>query len=501
MAIINVTNPGSGQDIRPNLQTAINAANSTGDTIILPAGTFTYVGTITTTKRFTLKGVTPAVCTWNGFANDYLIESSAFVFTTPPSTIIYRPDSIPDVDLGTLDTSAIDGPTYDGTPAVPMIRFNDSAGSPQTSVTTDGVIISDIEFRSKTPSINGYPANGGSRIAPDSLSLAADHCLYFNKSVDFQVTRCVFKYFGYSAIYYAHWDSIARGVVYKCYFDQNAKGSDGLGLGYGIVVYGQNLSWITNPKFGTDNFLFIENCYFNMHRHSIAGGGCGRYVARYNYIQDNIVTYLRSCHAIDGHGRRAGSLGSGNYFATNTIEAYNNKIINQYRYDGTHTGAKVPIGGTTDVDDLIERGIWTKESFALVYNNIVKGYRFGTGVQVEYIDVYSDGNTGYPQKYTFGEPSAITGGSANPNGDLGDSWFWNNTVHILGAQAFNFFNNTTSIFQENRDYHLSAYAYTNADSAGTGTSYTYPHPIRDDLNPIIISSGRRNFRTRIFHNK
>lgn len=488
MAIITVTNPGNYNDIRPNLQTAINAAAATGDTIILPTGSFLYTGSITTTKRFTLKGATPAIVNWNGFASNYNIETTALTYDLIPTTILSRDEDIPDASLS----------------SVAMIKFNDPAGSPQTSVTTDGVVISDIDFRSKIPSNNGYPANGGGSTAPDGLSLAADYCLYFNKSVDFKVTRCIFKYFGNAAIRYDHWDSVSRGVIYKCQFERNAKGADGLGLGYGVVVYGQNLSWITNPKFGTNNFLFIENCTFNLHRHSIAGGGCGRYVARYNYIQDNIVTYLRSCHAIDGHGRRGeppATLGSGNYFATHTIEAYNNKIINQYRYDGTHTSAKVPIGGTTDEDDLIERAIFTKESFATVYNNIIKGYRFGTGVQVEKINVYADGNTGYPQKYTFGEPSAITGGASTPNGDLGDSWFWNNDVHLLNGVCYNFYNYTPSIFANNRDYHLSAYAYTNADSSGSGTAYTYPHPLRDDLvTPPIITSGiSRLYRTRTYH--
>lgn len=487
MAIYTVTNPGNGNDIFANVQTAVNSCAASGDSIVLPAGSFTFSGQITTSKKFNLYSVLPATCTWSGFANDYSIESPLVLscFTT-----LYRSESMSD---STLSTGG------GGGTSMAFFKFTDPAGSAPVSPTFDGFKISDIEFKSKIPSQNGYPANGGPTPAADGLSLASDIGINIIKSVDFQITRCSFKYFGNGAISYTHWDSVARGLIYKCNFDQNAKGADGLGLGYGIVVYGQNLTWITNPKFGSNNFLFVENCSFNLHRHSIAGGGCGRYVARYNYIQDNIVTYLRSCHAIDGHGRRGGSLGSGNYFATHTIEAYNNKIINQYRYDGTHTSAKVPIGGTTNEDDLIERGIWTKESFALVYNNIIKGFRFGTGVQLEYVNIYGDGNTGYPQKYTFGEPSAITGGASNPNGDLGDSWFWNNDVHLLNGVCYNFYNYTPSIFQANRDYHLSAYAYTNADSTGSGSAYTYPHPLRDDLTPPVTTGTGRRFSLRTYH--
>lgn len=482
MAIIPVTNPGSGNDIRPNLQTAINTAAASGDIIELPVGSFTYSSTITTTKRFTLRSVSPAIVQWNGFAANYNIESNSLQWISQPSTIIYRSEATTDASLS----------------SVPMIRFNDSAGSPQITPTTDGVIISDIEFRSKLPSQNGYPANGGPTPPADNLSLAADYALYFNKSVDFKITRCRFKYFGYAAIRYDHWDSVSRGLIYKCDFDANSKGADGLGLGYGIVVYGQNLTWLTNPQFGSDNFLFIENCTFNLHRHSTSGGGCGRYVIRYSYIQDNIVTYFNSCQAIDAHGRRAGSLGSGNYFATHTVEAYNNKIINQYKYDPTHTSQKILLDGSSVTGDLIESAIRLKESFHLSYNNIIKGYRFGSAVQVEEINVYNDGNTGYPQKYTFGEPSAITGGSGTPNGDLGDSWIWNNTVHLLNGQCFNFYNYTPSIFTQDRDYHLSSYAYLNADSTGSGTAYTYPHPNRDDLQ---ITNVGRTYRVRLYHTR
>ena len=47
-------------------------------------------------------------------------------------------------------------------------------------------------------------------------------------------------------------------------------------------------------------------------------------------------------------------------------------------------------------------------------------------------------------------------------------------------------------FQANRDYHLSAYAYTNADSTGSGSAYTYPHPLRDDLTPpVTTGTGKK----------
>ena len=90
MATILVTNPGNLNDIRPNLQTAINSAAATGDTIILPQGSFLYTGTITTTKRFTLKGAVPAIVNWNGFASNYNIETTALTYDLIPTTVLSR---------------------------------------------------------------------------------------------------------------------------------------------------------------------------------------------------------------------------------------------------------------------------------------------------------------------------------------------------------------------------------------------------------------------------
>lgn len=524
MATINVVNPGSGNDIKANLETAINSAASSGDIIVLPAGDFPFTGTITTSKSFTLKGSTLAVVVWNGYASDFNAESNALQWLVSPATILRRNSSMSDASLD----------------SVPMITFNYNSRS------SSNIVVSDIEFISKTPSLVG--ANSVSPEIPpsDGGSMAADYCLIFSKTIDFSVTRCKFSYFGNAAISVNHYDDTANGLIYKCEFTRNAKGVDGLGLGYGIVVYGENQSWSRLAAFGSANYLFIENCKFSMHRHSVAAGGCAAYVARYNYIQDNVVTYLRSCQAIDAHGRRGGSLGSSNYFGTRCVEVYSNKIINTLYYnlrkDGTYDtyngvndvaglniittgplkvgqkysivnyvsgdnftsiGAPSHVNGTVfvatgttpsvwsngstlgltrDEDDLIERGIFLKESEHLSYNNIISGFRFGNGVQVETINVYGTGNTGYPQIYTMNYNSGTTSGP---------SYIWNNTFSVFNGNCLTFNNYTSSIFQSGRDYFLSAFSYT---------PYTYPHDRRDDLNGVI-TPGRRNFRSRIFHNK
>lgn len=465
MAVIYVTNPGNDNDIKPNLQTAINSAATSGDTIVLPAGTFAYSGTVSTTKSFTLRGATQARVTWNGFSNNYSAETASLVWDIDPPTILYRTEATDDASLE----------------SVAMITWTKSNRNPC------GISVTDIEFRSKIPSDVAAPTGVPTRPASDGLSIAEDYGLVFNKCIDFVVTRCKFKYFGNAAVRINHYDDTARGLIYKCDFYKNAKGKDGLGLGYGVVVYGEDVDWDTPSNFGSSNFNFVENCTFNLHRHSIAAGGCALYVGRHNYVQDNLITFNRSCHAFDAHGSRAGSIGGGNYHSTRAVEAYNNKIINtRYYTTGTSylSGAVINTGNTSgrNEDDLIERGIWLKEAEQLVYNNIIFGYRFGTGVQIEYPNQFG---TGYPQLYTMGYASGINGGSGIPNGDDQDSWFWNNTVHIFNGNCSNFYNyNNNLYFKNDRDYHLSAYTYTSA----TAAAYTYPHPLTLTQNEVTVST-------------
>lgn len=474
MAVIYVTNPGNDNDIKPNLQTAINSAATSGDTIVLPAGTFAYSGSISTTKSFTLKGATQAKCAWNNFLQNYAAESSVLSWELDPQTIIYRTEATSDASLS----------------SVVMITWTKSNRNPC------GIIVSDIEFRSKIPSDVGAPTDTPTpRPASDGFSLAEDYALKFNKCTDFIVTRCKFKYFGNAAVRVDHYDDTARGLIYKCDFYKNAKGKDGLGLGYGVVIYGEDLDWGTPSDFGSNNFIFVENCTFNLHRHSVAAGGCARYVTRNNYVQDNLITLFRSCQAFDAHGSRGGSPGNGNYHSTRCVEAYNNKIINtRYYTSGTSylSGAVINTGNTAGKteDDLIERGIWLKECENLTYNNIIFGFRFGTGVQMEYPNQFG---TGYPQLYTMGYASGVVGGSGTPNGNDQDSWMWNNTVHIFNGSCANFYNNSPSVFTNNRDYHLSAYTYTSA----TASAYAYPHPLRITTNEVTVSTPNNglNFPT------
>ena len=60
--------------------------------------------------------------------------------------------------------------------------------------------------------------------------------------------------------------------------------SDHFNLGYGVVIYGEDETWVPDPQFGSGNFIFIEDNTFIEHRHSVACGGTGRYVFRNNHV-------------------------------------------------------------------------------------------------------------------------------------------------------------------------------------------------------------------------
>lgn len=480
MAIIFLIDPGSGNDIFPNLQTAEGLLNANGDTLIVPVGTYPNTGQLDTAKRFRICTLIPATAIWTGFSNDFL-PSNPISFTN--ASVWYRPESMSDSTLGTGGGS--------GTPMA-FIKFNDPSTSGAAALLTAGPIVSDIELRSKLPSLNGYTANGGPNPPADGLSIAPDYGLYFNKSANFQVTRCTFKYFGNAAIRYDHWNAAASGIVYKNILFHCAKGQDGLGLGYGIVTYGENsdhntANWNPDPQYGSGNFLFIENNDIRECRHGVAGGGNGDYTIRNNYFENNTTTYFSSNQTDDAHGRRATSDG---YYATHAVECYNNKIINTKYIDGVLISSNPT--RTNAEDFLMERGILLKEAMHLVYGNIISGCRFGVAEQLETVNIYNDGNTGNPQKCTyaasanhFGKPMTHING---------------NIVDLLNGNCSAFYNYSTSSFVQNTDFTLNAgnFSYLGTGTANTGTAYTYPHPQRDDLI-IIPGSPRRHWTNRTFH--
>lgn len=422
MAIIYVNNPGNGNNITPDFITALNSAATSGDTIVFPAGSFIFSGEVVTSKVVSVKG------------------AQTISWPSEPLTELKRSDAVSDASIAGKS----------------MIRFR------RLSKTMSNIVVSDIAFASKTPSV----------VDGDGLSLALDYGLSFEKTVGWIVTRCKFKYFGDSGIVINHYDDTANGLVAKCDFYHNFKGFDAQGYGYGISIYGEDLAWLTGLTHNSNNYVYIENCTFDAHRHSIAGGGCGKYVFRYDTITDNRYSENNaSAHAIDLHGARFDDIGGGNYFSTRLAIVYNNSITLDKFFDGT------PIVTGHSVSDLVENCILVRGGEIIAYNNTISGYRFGIGLYVE-----TDPTPGtYPVLYSIGYESGLSGPS-NPNGDAGDAFIYNNTFTSYdgNVNSVGFYNFDPTKLLNGRDYHLSA--------RSGYTQYPYPHPLRANLADVTIST-------------
>lgn len=398
-----VPNPGDNTDIQPLIQAAVNNAVN-GDIIVIPAGKFIFSKTITINKLISIKG-------------------AGMNYTT-----LYRSESISDATLASWGS---------------FFTFNIN------STTSSNIVISDIYLKGQI----ACTATG------DGGSLAADYGIKLVNCVDFKIVRCRFKYFGYAALSIQHDDNIARGIVYKSEFLENVKGPDGLGLGYGILIYGANKQWISSPGFGTNNFVFVEDNFFDWHRHAIAAAGCALYVFRFNTVKNNMIA-----QAIDAHEGRQTS--GSNYYSTRAVEIYNNTVTNAYFKDWSLIAA----GQSAQM--LSNNCILIRGGEALIHNNYIRGYRFGVGL----INFEVSGTQSYPIHTQPGYASGLTYGKnhtgtkgARGNGDL---FSWNNDFSpYAGSYSSSvFYNFQPEYFKQNRDYHLVA--------KPNYVPYTYPHPGR-----------------------
>lgn len=403
--------PGAFQDFLPNLQDAFNKVNK-GDTVILQGGRLIAgAGTAVCNKPITL------------LCEDY---TKGII-----RTAIFRSYLIDDSQL-----------------SLPIIKFNIN------STAKSNILIAGISFSGKILNVD-Y-----------TQSLAPDCGLEMVNAYGFHITDCIFKNFGNAGLLIRHDDSLVSGLVDFCKFEHNAKGEDALGLGYGVAVYGANKKWIANPNFGSSNFIFVENCTFDYHRHSIAGGGCALYVFRYNEVYNNVAG--NTAHAIDAHEARL--YGSENYYATRAIEVYNNKIINYTFKDGTTNcpnGTLIVAGKSPGW--LVECAIRTRGGEAVIHDNYIEGYRFGVGL------IDGLGAT-YPSKFQQGYLSAAKYGANHTgiDGDKanGDVFIWSDNYSSYAptnSQCVYFYNYSLANLVKDRDFHLFA--------KPNYKTYQFPHPL------------------------
>lgn len=420
LKIIKVPSPGNDNDIQPAFQAAVNGA-FIGDVIELPEGRFIVNKSVVIKKFLSIRG--------QGLGK----------------TVLYRSEN-------TSDNLLTNSTEWRG-----ILRFDINSNS------SSGIIVSDLTLKSKKPCM----------VDGDGLSLAADIGIEMIKCVDFVITRCRFENFGNGAVSIVHDDSIVGGLIKKNEFIHNVKGADGLGLGYGVVVYGANKKWLINPRFGSSNFIFVEDNVFDYHRHSIAAGGCALYVFRYNRVLNN--TAACSSHAIDAHEARLQS--GGNYFSSRAIEVYENIIINKTFKDGSKFCPNgTPIVPGKSVDWLTETAIYTRGGEAIIYENYIEGYRFGVGLVANQIL-----KNAYPIPYQQGYLSALKYGinHTGVDGDKGngDVFMWNDHYQSYAPKTVYFNNYSDTYLKIERDYHLFAKPGYKA--------YTYPHPLSGSINTSI----------------
>ncbi|MBS1632651.1 MAG: right-handed parallel beta-helix repeat-containing protein [Bacteroidetes bacterium] len=405
-----VKSPGNNKNIQPAIREAVDKAEN-GDRVILPEGEFLFERGVVIKKFISFKG--------QGLKK----------------TILYRSEAIPDSSMRGQEWRTF--LTFD-------IRSDESSG----------IVVSGICFRSKKPSV--VRGDGGSRASGTGVQM--------NQCVDFLIEECRFENFGHAAVLVIHKDTLARGLIRKNEFYYNA----GAGSGYGVAVVGTNETWVTDPKFGSANFIFVEDNIFDYHRHSMAADGAALYVFRYNTVLNNATP--SGNHAIDTHEARPGQ-GWGNVYGTRAVEVYNNKLINT-----TYTfGGKIKKGVQTGLASLEESGIAIRSGEAVVYNNEISGYRYAVtlsnwfwgGTQQPYPVLYGPG---YLSGKAFGPKHK---GSRSPRGD-GDVFIWDNKVDPFLEDKWNvfppFYNDEPVWWKEGRDYHLKP-------KPGY-KPYPYPYPVK-----------------------
>jgi len=298
-----------------------------------------------------------------------------------------------------------------------------------------------------TMEISGFTVRGAHDGSTIDDGLMIDWCTSGSGVYHVNIHDMVFSGCGDAGLYI---QGLAEGVIYNCDFLDNY--AVGAGLCYGIALtgiyagetggyYGTH-SWTTwpantNPGWGEEHFVFIEDCTFDGNRHSVDGGWGARYVCRNNTFGGTPAD-IYSAH-INSHGRVP--FDSGNR-GTRAVEVYNNAIV----------------------IDHYEDGITSQSGDGLIWSNVLTGaISSGHGIMIE-----NAGCTHDAGDYPASDQSRNT-------------YIWGNTENgtdsdsdVYPAADPGVGNFCTEWLVKNRDFYLSAYSYT---------PYTYPHPLRGYAPP------------------
>ncbi len=244
---------------------------------------------------------------------------------------------------------------------------------------------------------------------------------------DFSVYNVIFDGFGDYGILV---QGDARGVIYDCDFIDCYTDR----VGYGVAVNGDGNWDSIKPPLGTQNAVFIEDCYFTGCKHAVSSNNNSHYVFRYNLV----MGLKHNKYGVDAHGKQdtwaAGS---------NTWEIYENTINGSYSDSQTDWGICVRGGSGVIWNNSINGcdNLWTPKAIAIS------------------IDEYGSYPADYPDPY-----------------QVKDLYVWNNRadgdplneVYLVSAAA--------DWVRINREYWLSPKSGYQA--------YPYPHTLRASA-PIL----------------
>ena len=416
--VVYVSNPGDGNDIRPALEAAWDRA-SPGDTILLPAGSFSYSG-----SRVFAAYDKPGIH----------IKGAG---SGPGGTRLYR----------TSETAEW------------MMSFYCTAGGRPPEAEVE---VSDIWFQGMDTVV--HEGDTGTDY-PYFQGVAFRAC-------DFYLHDCRFQYFSGRAVGISHPQDHGNGIVYNNEFTDNVawRGGDDFSRGYAmnVGVWGEVTDWV-DVEPGTDNFVFIEDNYFARQRPAVAGAQGALYVFRHNLRE---LSSSESA-ALDMHPAYP-DWGWDYPYASRFTETYENTFI------GVPEGH--PLRVTNSPSAISFRG-GGSVVHGNTFKDMPRSVRLWIGgawwsSYYDYPDYY--GGPEYPRPYQTGWESAINYGAGHSGTDpatygAGDSFIWGNTYDNSGGvvvtSPVSFDGRSFDVLREGRDYHVGV-------PMPGYEPFEYPHPRR-----------------------
>jgi len=294
-----------------DIQAAVDSVASSGGTVYIPEGTFSF-----------------------DVSGDRRVE-----FTVPERGIQI-------IGAG-IDQTVLQMPIDDSAPNSVMFDVNGLSGGK--------IRITGITFKGRSNRETSPTGDTGIRLK-SCTNFRVDHCSFYDMGGNGVQIYDAKNTYGWEG---GNIDKVSQGVIDHCSFYgiyKSACTSVGRGFGYGVVVgRAWHYLWTVpnlypnSPWNSTDGYgkyyknTFIEDCYFTGCRHAVVGNWAGAYVLRHSVMEDDPI---HDCMTT-GHPVRSNVLGM--YYC----EIYGNIIKRTGIYSASFSGI------------LVEGGS------ALIYNNVI----------------------------------------------------------------------------------------------------------------------------------